>query len=559
MKRRLAACLLLVLFTLLFLVANRGAYEGYFSADDLDNLSWTRDAQPSVFLTGALSPRFFIYNFRPAGHSYFHALGRTVGLDYRWYVGVLHALHIANVVLLWLLLRRLDLPVVAASAGALWFGFHMGVFDALWKPMYIFDVLCATFCLLSLATWRAGRWIVSFVFFWLAYKSKEQAVMLPVVLAAYEMLLGETRWKRLIPFFAASLTFGIQGILFTPHKDDDYTFRLSAAALAKTVPFYTDRVFLIPWLGAILIALPALLRDRRLWLGAVLAMSTLGLLLFLPGRMFAAYLYLPLAGIAILLAVVAARAHPALVAAFFAIWLPFNYQRLRVERNTALAEAHDNRAYVEAIGGAVRPRREIRTYLYDRAPMREWGIAGALRWFTGREATVYSLEHTNLRDALAKPPTMLLSWDPNTRRLHTVVHESATPEPSFIRMTALTPVWQLEDGWYPLEEGFRWIQPRAAARLHRPAGARRFEMTVNVGPALLRDLGRSRVEVTIDGVALGAREFSQPGWQNASWDLAPGVAAASVRIEFRVTPEYRPGAADPRVLGIGVVAFGFRP
>jgi hypothetical protein len=553
--RRLAAPLALLLFAALFLIANRGAYEGYFSADDLDNLSWTRDAAPRDFLSGAMSPRFFIYNFRPAGHLYFHVLGRVAGLEYRWYVAVLHALHMVNVVLLWLLLRRLDLPAVASGAGALWFGFHVGVIEAIWMPMYVFDVLCATFCLLSLTTWRAGRWMVSFVFFWLAYKSKELAVMLPAILAAHEMLLGEKRWKRLIPFLAVSLSFGVQGLLLTPHQDDDYTFRLSWSALARTVPFYATHALFIPWLGLALVALPAIVRDRRLWLGAAMAASTLGLLLFLPGRMFAAYLYLPLAGIAVMLAAAAARVNRVLVAAFFLLWLPFGYQRLRQERRAALAEAHQNRAYVEAIGAAARP--DIRSYLYDRAPMREWGIAGALRWFTGREANLYSLEHTSLRQALAKPPVMLLSWDPAARRLHTVVHDSATPEPSYLAMTALTPVWQLDEGWYPLEEGFRWIGPRAAARLFRPPGARRFELTANVGPVLLRDLGKSRVELLIEGASLGVREFTAPGWQTVSWDLAAGDAR-SVRVEFRVAPEYRP-AGDPRLLGIGVVAFGFRP
>ena len=52
----------------LFLVANRGAYKGYFSDDDLDNLVQTRRAEPAAFVDALLSPKFNPDNFRPVGH-----------------------------------------------------------------------------------------------------------------------------------------------------------------------------------------------------------------------------------------------------------------------------------------------------------------------------------------------------------------------------------------------------------------------------------------------------------------------------------------------------------
>ena len=93
----------------------------------------------------------------------------------------------------------------------LFFVFHMALFDAFWKPMFIFDVLCGLFCLLSMLAWRrSGKawWIASFAAFWMAYKSKEVAVMLPSVLLLYEFTLGERRWRRLLPFLAVSFSFG---------------------------------------------------------------------------------------------------------------------------------------------------------------------------------------------------------------------------------------------------------------------------------------------------------------------------------------------------------------
>ena len=40
------------------------------------------------------------------------------------------------------------IPLAALSA-ALFFLYHPATFDAYWQPMYVFDVLCGTFCLLS--------------------------------------------------------------------------------------------------------------------------------------------------------------------------------------------------------------------------------------------------------------------------------------------------------------------------------------------------------------------------------------------------------------------------
>jgi hypothetical protein len=56
---------------------------------------------------------------------------------------------------------------------------------------------------------------------------------------------------------------------------------------------------------------------------------------------------------------------------------------------------------------------------------------------------------------------------------------------------------------------------------------------------------------------VGSHVFDKAGWQTTGWNLSPG-AEGSVDVEFRVSPEFRP-ATDPRVLGIAIVAFGFKP
>ena len=148
--------LLFAAFAALFLTVNRDAYRGYFQDDEIDNLSWTPYLGPLDFLKGAATPQFQANNFRPVGHYYFHAVEEVAGLDFPVYVAVLQAFHLLNVWLLWLVARRLGAAQFAAAAACLFFGLHMALFDDFWKPMYVFDVLCATFCLLSLWSTPAG-------------------------------------------------------------------------------------------------------------------------------------------------------------------------------------------------------------------------------------------------------------------------------------------------------------------------------------------------------------------------------------------------------------------
>ena len=88
--------------------------------------------------------------------------------------------------------------------------------------MYVFDVTCGIFSLLALYCYVSNRWILSLIAFYTAYRCKEMAIMLPLVLALYEFWFGKRAWKRLIPFFALSLCFGIQAVLHnsTAPKND---------------------------------------------------------------------------------------------------------------------------------------------------------------------------------------------------------------------------------------------------------------------------------------------------------------------------------------------------
>src|SRR5215813_9024781 len=173
-----AGVVLLLAFVAIFLALNAGAYRGYFQDDEIDNISWTRWLPLTDFVKGVATPLTFENNFRPVGHFYFHAIEAAAGLDFPVYVAVLQAFHLLNVCLLWGIMRRMGATPMSAALACGFFGLHMALFDNFWKPMYVFDVLCATFCLASITAWLRGRWVWSLAMFWLAYKCKELAVML---------------------------------------------------------------------------------------------------------------------------------------------------------------------------------------------------------------------------------------------------------------------------------------------------------------------------------------------------------------------------------------------
>jgi hypothetical protein len=553
-----AGAALFVAMMVLFLLANRAAYKGYFQDDEIDNISWTRTTSLSDFAQALLTPRFLGNNFRPTGHFYFRVLGNTAKLDFPKYVAVLHVLHFANVWLLWLLLRSLGAGPAPATLGTFFFAFHMAAFDAYWKPMYVFDVLCTLFSLTCLLFYTKRRYILSFAAFWLAYKSKELAVMLPAVLAAYEYWLGGRHWRKLTPYFAVSALFGLQGVFLNPNIDNEYTLRFSPSALWTTTRFYSGLVLLIPYAGLAVAASALAVRDKHFRFGIAAMCLFFVPLLALPGRLYSPYTYLPLTGLAIAAAAVASMDRVALVGLCALAWIPWNLSHLRRNRREALAIAGENRAFVTGVESLAKTAPGLRSFIYEGAPsaMHVWGIGATVRYFFGPDAEIHASDEKDIQAVWAKKNVALLIWDEAARELAELVRLPDEPDASYIRMDRKTPIWQLGEGWYRLEGQFRWIQPYAWAKLLRPPDARQFELGVNMGPDQIRDRGGAEITVSIDGQPIGRHRFTQQGWQKIQWDLQPHPAGET-RVEFRVDPEYHPNNGDTRRFGLPIAAFGF--
>lgn len=549
MIRRAAIAALLAA---LFWVANRGAYRGYFFGDDLDNLAWTRAVPGGDFLNALTAPAYTANNFRPTGHGLYHLWGQVFGLSFPPYVATIQLLHVINALLLFWLMRRAGASDAQAGVGALFWVFHMALFGAFWRPMYVFDVLCGLFTLMALLLWSMHRWVLAFGCFWLALKSKEHAVLLPVVMLLWEWTVGERRWKTLIPYFAASLGIGLQGVIANTAAGPDYKLNFSPLSILKTARAYLPHFWYAgPYLLIVWWHVP-----KAVWWGTAWFAVMLTPMLALPGRINPVYLYVPLLGLALAMG---CALKPRWGVPLLALWLAGNFVWMRELRRAELTQAGNNRAYFEQLSAIGPALAEPDVYIYDGYPegLDWWGIAGAIRLTTGKaEARVIPIQADDLAARIEGKSVMQLFWEPPTRRLTTHIRSPQHPELSLLDMGRFVPFWQLGDGWYQQESGYRWSKPSAWATVRRPAGATRFELKVNIGPAYIEAVKRSRVRVRVDGEDTGAAQFDKQGWQTVGWTVAP-KAEGRVRVELEVSPPFRPGAADPRVLGVAVGSLGY--
>jgi len=549
-----------VLFAAFFLIANRGAYKGYFDGDDIDNIMMTNSIGLDLFVQNFLSPKLDESNFRPVGHAFYRFYGRPAQLNFPLYIAFIHAVHLLNVILLWLLLRALGFAPLNSATGLLLFAFNMGTFEIYWKPMYVFDLFCATFTIASLLLWVHDRWILSLVAFWCAFKSKEVAIALPAVLALLEVTLGKRRWKRLIPFFVVSLSFGLQAIVDNRARDNSYTLRFSLEALKTCLAFYGNRILVFPLGGAFLAAL-FLLRDKWARFGVLGILLLMGPMLFLPGRLFGAYLYVPLIGLAIAAAAFSRKAGFIPTAILLLIWIPLNYREMQTRRREQLAISDENRGYVTLVRTLMAVNPATDTFIFDKSPegLHYWGVRAAVRYATLDKRDVKQAEaRTPEALALAKEQNLAyLIWNPEKKQLNVVHRTPATPDIPYIAMNNKTPLWQLSDGWHGVEGNFQWTGLTAHARIARPPEAKRLEVVVNVGPLLIEKLKKVKLEVFLDGAKIGEEEFTTVGWHKIWFDVPPSKSDTA-QVEFKTSPGYFYEDHNPAdALGIAVGGFGF--
>jgi hypothetical protein len=173
-------------------------------------------------------------------------------------------------------------------------------------------------------------------------------------------------------------------------------------------------------LSGLLLLTLAFARDRRIWFGLAAMCALMVPLLVLPGRLFEAYAYLPLAFGAIAIASAVSRWNPAWVWLALAIWMPFNLKQLRHERRAMLDSDDRIFAYVDTIEKWVEQNPDINTFVYNGVPpnFHDWGVTGA--WNIAHKQIELPALYFNWpesKKALAEQTVAYGTWDPRRAKL----------------------------------------------------------------------------------------------------------------------------------------------
>lgn len=547
----------LLLFVLLglFVTFNKAAFQSYFSDDDFSNLLTARWI-PWLGLPKAILSVGFHTNVRPLGLAYYKVLGLTGGFHFTPYVVVLQALHVATALMLWVFLRRLGIDPWAAGLGCFFFMLHMSALPAYWKPMYVFDVLCGFWVIMSLLFYQRDSFVLSFTCAWLGFRSKEMELMLPFFLLLYEWQLGKKRWKPLVPFFLMSLSFGIQALLQQKGPETVYSMRLTLPGLWSRISYYGTRLLYAPVSGLMISAGLLLLRIPMVWFGVLGFWVLLAPMLFFPGLGSGAYLYVPLLAFTVALAA-AAQWKPWWAVVFLAIWIPASYQQLRVNRSPLLAYRYEHRPYVEQVLAyfAAHPAPKAVVYEGTPADFHVWGQEGLFRYtLENHDLPVHSILEPEALAVIRRPGTVLLTWDVLRHRLLTDHFRGAGYELSYVDFEETNPVWQLKEGWKPLIGGCRWVAPRSVITLRQPRGQLILSIRAGLAPGQAERL-HELLQISSPVQMIGDYRFTKSGFQTMSWKVSSPVESIQ-DFEITVSPEFR-ASEHTDALGIRICAVGF--
>jgi protein O-mannosyl-transferase len=243
-------CLIVLLTIVVYLPALRGGF--IWDDDELitdNHMVQARDGLYRIWFTTEAN------DYYPLTSSFWWLQWRVWGNNAMGYHAVNVLLHAANVVLVWMILRRLKIP--GAWLAALLFAVHpVNVTTVAWISEQKNTLSMLLFALSILWYLRfdeenKGCWYgLSLAAFLLALLSKASVVMLPVVmLVCVWWLRGRVRRQDLLrsaPFFVLSLVMGLVTIWFEYNRDmggkatrtDGFLSHLAVAGLAPWFYLY---------------------------------------------------------------------------------------------------------------------------------------------------------------------------------------------------------------------------------------------------------------------------------------------------------------------------------
>ena len=166
----------------------------HFAPDDMMNMAYYFRAGWGRLLAAQVTPWTGFY--RPMGGLFYMGLFHWFGLNPVAYHAVILPVLLASVYLVYRVARLLGSGELESGLAALVFCYHPGLSNLYYNSGFVYDVLCLFFYLAALVYYgrirSLGRRLsgmetaVFLGLFLCALNSKEMAVTLPVVLAAYE-------------------------------------------------------------------------------------------------------------------------------------------------------------------------------------------------------------------------------------------------------------------------------------------------------------------------------------------------------------------------------------
>jgi hypothetical protein len=356
----------------------------YFWLDDFNNLFLVQQQSLVRMLWYNVDP--FTDFFRPFGMLVYWIFWHLFDLDPLPYHLFAWTLHVANVILLYVLLSRIVRSRYAAAVGALLFGFRANFTDIYWSFGTVFELLACLLALLALLIYtgrlRSRQLVLVGVLYLLAIKSKEMAITLPAVLLLYDVCLRRQKldYQRKVLYAALAvlgISYGYTRFLGMSSESpaNPYYMDFSILTLGRGYGWYFDHLYgmRLRW-GAWMIAsvlifgLFMYMRERRgpFFLGYIFI--TLAPVVFLVNHRYEFFWYVPFLGIAGLAAVAVdtlekrlhalmpARALEAAGLVLFAVLAVAHYVR---EKRTSAEILHNEQSLSEEYGAFVESLRHL--------------------------------------------------------------------------------------------------------------------------------------------------------------------------------------------------------
>jgi hypothetical protein len=195
-----------------------------------------------------------IYNDRPIGALFINLEYEFFQLDYASYRTVHILIHCLNTYLLYLILNRLTTQT-ASLAGSFYFGMYYPANLAAFWIAAVFDLLSLTFILIAIFVLVSNisklnvKHILLMTFlFYIAARTKEYAITLPILLTAIYYLLIKCTLRKIVntfwPLYLVTIVLIIKYFnLYKDSlstKDENDPYELSIGGILKNIAYYFE-------------------------------------------------------------------------------------------------------------------------------------------------------------------------------------------------------------------------------------------------------------------------------------------------------------------------------